>query len=155
MKLENSPRNFRPSPRRAPRNLKPAGRRRRKTPTHTSDNTNTVRSKKMELREWETIKSTPGGYLGGRRKPGQNVIGYVAEYSIDEGTDFRGNKCPHLVLELTEDTLSFNKDADHAEHQSGEFINITCAQASLTSAIRRTDPSPADLLRITLTDLAN
>jgi hypothetical protein len=104
--------------------------------------------------EWETIESTAGGFIGWGTKKGQHVTGRVVDYSIDGGTDFGGNKCPQLAIELTEKAASFNKDGERTDYEDGEIVNITCGQASLKSTIRRTDPSAGDLIKITLADLA-
>lgn len=104
--------------------------------------------------EWETIESTAGGFIGWGTKTGQHVTGKVMDYSIDGGTDFAGNKCPQLTVELTEKSASFNKDGERTDYEAGEIVNLTCGQASLKSTIRRTDPSPGDLVKITLSDLA-
>lgn len=104
--------------------------------------------------EWETIESNAGGFVGWGSRTGQHATGKVVEYSIDGGTDFGGNKCPQLAIELTEPAASFNKEGVRTDYPAGEIVNITCGQASLKSTIRRTDPSPGDLVKITLTDLA-
>jgi hypothetical protein len=104
--------------------------------------------------EWETIESTAGGFIGWGTKTGQHVTGKVVDYSIDGGTDFNGNKCPQLAVELTEKAASFNKEGARTDFEPGEIVNVTCGQASLKSTIRRTDPAPGDLLKITLTELA-
>lgn len=104
--------------------------------------------------EWETIESTAGGFIGWGTRTGQHVTGKVVDYSIDGGTDFAGNKCPQLSVELTEKAASFNKDGERTDYDSGEIVNLTCGQASLKSTIRRTDPSPGDLIKITLSELA-
>lgn len=106
------------------------------------------------MTEWETIESTAGGFIGWGTKAGQHVTGKVVDYSIDGGTDFGGNRCPQLSVELTEKAASFNKEGERTDYEAGEIINLTCGQASLKSTIRRTDPSPGDLIKITLSDLA-
>lgn len=106
------------------------------------------------MAEWETIESTAGGFIGWGTKKGQHVTGKVVDYSIDGGTDFAGNKCPQLSVELTEKAASFNKEGTRTDFEAGEIVNITCGQASLKSTIRRTDPAPGDLLKITLADFA-
>lgn len=105
------------------------------------------------MTEWETIESTAGGFIGWGTRTGQHVTGRVIDYSIDGGTDFNGNKCPQLSIELTEKAASFNKEGDRTDYDPGEIVNITCGQASLKSTIRRTDPAVGDLIKILLTDL--
>lgn len=104
--------------------------------------------------DWETIESTAGGFIGWGTKTGQHVTGKVVDYSIDGGTDFNGNRCPQLTIELTEKAASFNKEGVRTDFEPGEMVNVTCGQASLKSTIRRADPSPGDLLKITLSELA-
>ncbi len=107
------------------------------------------------MTEWETVESTAGGFIGwNSTKTGQHVTGKVVDYSIDGGTDFNGNRCPQLAVELTEAAASFNKEGDRRDYDAGEMVNLTCGQASLKSAIRRADPSPGDLIKITLTEFA-
>lgn len=106
------------------------------------------------MTNWETIESTAGGFIGWGSKVGQHVTGKVIDYSIDGGTDFAGNRCPQLAVELTDDSTSFNKDGERRDYSSGEMVNVTCGQVSLKSAIRRADPTPGDLIKITLSDLA-
>lgn len=108
----------------------------------------------MTTPQWETITSTSGGFIGWGTRQGQHVTGRVVDYTIDGGTDFAGNKCPQLAVELTEPAASFNKEGERTDYQPGEIVNITCGQASLKSTIRRTDPKPGDLLKITLSELA-
>lgn len=104
--------------------------------------------------EWETIESTAGGFIGWGTKVGQHVTGKVVDYSIDGGTDFGGNRCPQITVELTEKAASFNKDGERTDYEAGEMVNLTCGQSSLKSTIRRADPSPGDLIKITLSELA-
>jgi hypothetical protein len=104
--------------------------------------------------EWETIESTAGGFIGWGTKTGQHVTGRVVDYSIDGGTDFGGNKCPQLTIELTDKAASYNKEGERTDYEAGEIVNITCGQASLKSTIRRTDPSTGDLIKIMLSSLA-
>lgn len=104
--------------------------------------------------EWEEVESTAGGFIGWGSTTGQHVTGKVVDYNIDGGTDFNGNKCPQLAIELTESAASFNKEGVRTDFPAGEIVNITCGQVSLKSTIRRADPSPGDLLKITLRELA-
>lgn len=103
--------------------------------------------------DWETIESTAGGFIGFGTKVGQHVTGKVVDYSIDGGTDFNGNKCPQLAVELTEKAASFNKEGARTDFEAGEIVNVTCGQVSLKSTIRRTDPAPGDLIKVTLSEL--
>ncbi|WP_301119871.1 hypothetical protein [Mycolicibacterium fortuitum] len=107
------------------------------------------------MAEWEEIESVAGAFIGwNSTTTGQHVTGRVVDYTIDGGTDFAGNKCPQVSVELTEPAASFNKAGERKDFPAGEIVNVTCGQASLKSTIRRADPSPGDLIKITLVDFA-
>lgn len=103
--------------------------------------------------EWEEIEVPRGAYIGWGTKPGQHVTGKVLEYSVDGGTDFNGNPCPTVAVELTEKAASFNKDGDRSEHEAGELVQLNAGQVSLKRALRAADPSPGDLVKIELSNL--
>lgn len=103
---------------------------------------------------WETIEVPRGAYIGWGTKVGQHVTGKVIDYSPDGGTDFAGNACPSATIELTEAAASFNKDGDRSEHPAGELVQLNAGQVSLKRALRAADPSPGDLVKITLHNLA-
>jgi hypothetical protein len=105
------------------------------------------------MTDWETIEVPRGAYIGWGTKPGQHVTGRVLGYQIDGGTDFGGNPCPQLELELTEKSASFNKDGERTDFAAGELVQLTCGQVSLKRAVRKADPTPGDLVKIELQNL--
>ncbi len=104
--------------------------------------------------DWEEIAIPSGSFIGWGNRPGQHITGRVVDYSIDGGTDFGGNKCPILAVELTEKAASFNKDGDRTDIDAGEIVQITCGQVKLKNGVRTADPTPGDLIKIELTGVA-
>jgi len=103
---------------------------------------------------WESVEVPRGAYIGWGSKKGQHVTGKVLDYSPEGGTDFNGNACPSATIELTENAASFNKDGDRSEHEAGSLVQLNAGQVSLRRALRAADPSPGDLVKITLVNLA-
>ena len=103
---------------------------------------------------WETVEVPRGAYIGWGTKKGQHVTGKVLDYQPEGGTDFNGNPCPSAAIELTEDAASFNKDGERSTHAAGEIVQLNAGQVSLKRALRAADPSPGDLVKITLVNLA-
>lgn len=102
------------------------------------------------MTEWETITAPAGSFIGWGNKKGQHVTGRVVDYSIDGGTDYDGNKCPLLAIELTEPAASFNKDGERTDIDAGEIVQITAGQVKLKAQVRKADPRPGDLMKIEL-----
>jgi hypothetical protein len=107
----------------------------------------------MPETNWETIEVPKGAYIGWGTKPGQYVTGKVLDYTPDGGTDFAGNPCPSIAIELTEKAASFNKAGERTDHPAGELVQLNAGQVSLKRALRAADPSPGDLVKITLDNL--
>lgn len=105
------------------------------------------------MTNWETIEVPRGAYLGWGNKKGQHVTGKVLEYSPDGGTNFAGDPCPAATIELTEPAASFNKEGERTDYPAGEIIQLNAGQVSLKRALRAADPSPGDLVKITLDSL--
>lgn len=106
------------------------------------------------MTQWEELESSPGGFVGWGDTAGQHVTGRVIDYAPDGGTDFNGDKCPQVAVELTEPAASFNKAGQRTDFPAGEIVKVTCGQASLKDVIRRANPSAGDLVKITLADFA-
>lgn len=104
--------------------------------------------------EWETIEVPRGAYISWGTKPGQHVTGKVLEYALDGGTDFAGNPCPSIAIELTEPAASINKEGERTDFAAGELVQLNAGQVSLKRALRAADPKPGDLVKITLENLA-
>src|SRR6516225_8807130 len=103
--------------------------------------------------DWEEITVPKGAYIGWGNKPGQHVTGKVLEYAPDGGTDFAGNRCPSVAIELTEKAASVNKEGVRTDFDTGEIVQLNAGQVSLKRALRAADPSPGDLVKITLDNL--
>ena len=105
------------------------------------------------MTDWEEISVPKGAYIGWGNKPGQHVTGKVLEYAPDGGTDFAGNRCPSVAIELTEKAASVNKEGVRTDFDTGEIVQLNAGQVSLKRALRAADPSPGDLVKITLDNL--
>ena len=105
------------------------------------------------MTDWEDISVPKGAYISWGNKPGQHVTGKVLEYAPDGGTDFAGNRCPSVAIELTEKAASVNKEGVRTDFDTGEIVQLNAGQVSLKRALRAADPSPGDLVKITLDNL--
>lgn len=105
------------------------------------------------MTDWETIEVPRGAYISWGTKPGQHVTGKVLEYALDGGTDFAGNRCPSITIELTEKAASINKEGERTDFDPGEIVQLNAGQVSLKRALRAADPSPGDLVKIELQNL--
>lgn len=106
------------------------------------------------MTKWEDVEVPRGAYIGWGTKPGQHVTGKVLEYAVDGGTDFAGNPCPSIAIELTEDAASINKEGERTNFPAGELVQLNAGQVSLKRALRAADPKRGDLVKITLENLA-
>lgn len=102
---------------------------------------------------WEDVNVPRGAYVGWGDHVGQHVTGRVMDFDPVAGTDFAGNACPQLSVELTEPAASFNKEGERTDFAAGELVVLNCGQVSLKRAVRAADPSPGDLVKITLENL--
>jgi hypothetical protein len=103
--------------------------------------------------EWEDVEVPRGAYISWGLKVGQHVTGKVIEYSVSGGTDFNGDSCPSIAIELTESAVSVNKAGDRTNHDAGELVQLNAGQVSLKRALRAADPSPGDLVKISLDNI--
>jgi hypothetical protein len=108
----------------------------------------------MSERKWVTVEVPRGGYLSWGNQPGQSVVGEVVNYDDNGGTDFNKEQCPLLELVLSEPADSFNKSGERSTFEAGETIQLNCGQVSLKRAVHKADLKPADLVRITLVNIA-
>ena len=105
------------------------------------------------MSEWETIEAPAGSFIGWGATKGQHVTGKVLDFTLDGGTDFGGNRCPQISIELTEPAASFNKAGDRRDIPAGETVNITAGQVKLKTVLSQTNPSRGDEIRIELKDV--
>ncbi len=103
---------------------------------------------------WEEIEVPRGAYISWGTQPGQTVVGKVIDYDEAGGTDFAGDQCPALALDLIEPADSFTKSGERSTHEAGETVQINAGQVSLKRAVRKADPRPGDLVRIVLVNIA-
>lgn len=99
---------------------------------------------------WEEISVPHGAYISWGQQVGQHVTGKVLDYSTDAGTDYNDQPCPSITIELTEKAASMNGNGDRVEHDRGAVVQLDVGQQSLKKALRVADPSPGDLVKITL-----
>lgn len=107
------------------------------------------------MTNWEEIDVPRGAYIGWGNNSGQSVTGKVLEYAPTGGSDFNGNACPQLAIELIEDADSYNKAGQSFRHAAGDIVQLTCGQVSLKRAVMAADPNPGDLVKITLDGIVN
>ncbi|UGU31381.1 hypothetical protein LT350_33715 [Mycolicibacterium smegmatis] len=107
------------------------------------------------MTNWEEIDVPRGAYIGWGNNAGQHVTGKVLEFAPTGGSDFNGNPCPQLAVELIEPAESYNKAGQRTEHGVGDIVQLTCGQVSLKRAVMAADPNPGDLVKITLDGIVN
>lgn len=107
----------------------------------------------MSEANWETIEVPRGAFISWGEQVGQHVTGRVLDYSPAGGTDFAGNPCPQLSVELIEPAASINKQGQRTDFDAGELVVLNCGQVSLKRAVKAADPSTGDLVKITLANL--
>lgn len=105
------------------------------------------------MTQWETIEVPRGAYIGWGDRTGQHVTGKVINYEPSGGTNFAGEPCPSLAVELTEPAASFNKAGERTDFPAGELVQLNAGQVSLKRALRAADPTPGDLVKITFENL--
>lgn len=100
--------------------------------------------------EWETVEVPQGAFIGWGTQPGQHVTGKILTYDGTGGTDFDGNPCPQITVELIDKAASFKKDGQRTDYPAGDLVNVTCGQSGLKAAVTRAHPSTGDLIKITM-----
>ena len=99
--------------------------------------------------EWEDVVVPQGTFIGWG-EVGQRITGYVVDYDETGGSDFNGEPCPLVVVELTEDATNFrDKGTTRETIKAGEFVTVTCGQAGLKRAVRAAALENGNLVRIT------
>lgn len=105
------------------------------------------------MSDWEEVQVPRGAYISWGAKVGQHVTGRVIEYAPDGGTDFAGNRCPSVAIELTEAAASINKEGERTDFAAGELVQLNAGQVSLKRALRAADPVVGDLVKIEFQNL--
>ena len=107
----------------------------------------------MSSTNWEDVSVPRGAYIGWSTQPGQHVTGKVLEYNPVGGTNYAGDPCPQLSVELIEPAASFNKAGERTDFPAGEFVVVNAGQASLKRAVQAAALERGDLVKITMTGL--
>lgn len=105
----------------------------------------------MSNYSFETVDVPSGSYIAWGPTPGQVVTGKVLEYSPAGETDFNGNPCPGLTLELVEAAYSVNKAGERHDHGVGDLVTVTCGLANLKRAVQAAALSAGDIVRLSYT----
>lgn len=102
--------------------------------------------------EWEDVEVPQGTFIGWG-EVGQTLTIEVVSYSDNAGSDFNGNPCPQVVGILTTDAVNYRDKGTRKETiAKGEFVTITCGQASLAKSVRAAALEPGNLARIKYED---
>lgn len=102
---------------------------------------------------WEDVDVPRGAFISWGDRTGQHVTGTVLDYSDNGGTDFNGNPCPQLQVELTEKAASINKAGERTDFDAGELVVLNAGQVSLKRAVRAAALDSGDLVKIELSNL--
>lgn len=103
--------------------------------------------------QWEEVAVPRGAFIGWGNRTGQHVTGRVMGYDERGGTDFNGDPCPQLQVELTEQAASINKEGERTDYPAGELVVLNCGQVSLKRAVRAAALDVGDLVKIELVNL--
>ena len=98
---------------------------------------------------FETVDVPVGAYVAWAPNPGQVVTGKVLSYDAAGGTDFQGNVCPQLSLELVDTAYSVNKAGERRDFAVGELVVINAGLANLKRAVQAAVLEVGDIVRIT------
>jgi hypothetical protein len=107
--------------------------------------------------QWEDIVPPRGAFFSWGPTPGaQSVTGLVLDYSANAGTDFNGDSCPQLSVELRIPTYSLaTKTGVRTDHAAGELVILNCGAVSLKRSIVAASLKPGDLVKIDFARLVN
>lgn len=103
--------------------------------------------------EWESVNTGLGSFIGWGNTPGQSIEGKVIAYGAYDGKTQQGEPVPEVTIELTEPGVSVNKLGERTEHGVGAHVVLTASQKNLQRGLKNANPSPGDLLKISLDKL--
>lgn len=103
--------------------------------------------------QWEEVPVPRGAFIGWGNAIGQFVTGKVLDYDETGGTDFSGNTCPTLSVELLESAASFDKSGNRTDFPAGDLVILNAGQVSLKRALRAAALNVGDLVKITMSNL--
>lgn len=106
------------------------------------------------MTNWETIEVPRGAFISWGSTPGQHVTGKVLSYEPEGGTNFAGDPCPSLSIELTEPSESINKEGVRSTFAVGETIVLNAGQVSLKRGVRAAGITAGDHVKITFMSVA-
>ena len=107
----------------------------------------------MTTYNWEDVEVPRGAFISWGETTGQHVTGKILSYDDRGGTDFNGNNCPQLAIELIEPAASINKQGQRTDFPAGELVVLNAGQVSLKRAVTAASLNPGDLVKITLENL--
>lgn len=108
----------------------------------------------MSNYNWEDVEVPRGAFISWGNQPGQHVTGKVLSYLPTGGTNFKGEPCPQLAVELIEPAASISKEGERTDYPAGELVVLNCGQVSLQRAVQVATLNNGDLVKITLSNLA-
>lgn len=99
--------------------------------------------------QWETVEVPRGAFVAWGPTPGvQEFVGAVIDYAPQGGTDFDGNPCPRVSLQLRAPAFSVNKQGQRTDHQIGDLVVMNAGLVSLKRAVQAMQIKPGDLVKI-------
>src|SRR5215217_5818760 len=112
----------------------------------------------MTTYNWEDVNVPRGAFISWGTTVGQFVCGKILSYDPTGGTDYKGNPCPQLAVELIESAASINKEGVRTDYPAGELVVLNCGQVSLKRAVQTAAANPGldvgNVVKITLENLA-
>ena len=103
--------------------------------------------------DFEEVEVPRGAYISWGTQIGQHVTGKVIDYSVAGGTNFDGDPCPQITIELLEPAASINKQGVRTDYDAGEMVVLNAGQVSLKRALRSANPEPGDVVKIALSGI--
>jgi hypothetical protein len=102
----------------------------------------------MSENGWEEVEAPVGNFIGWGRV-GQTVTGKVIFYTHDGGTDFNGQACPQITIELQGQADSYKeKGTQLVSFESGQVVMINAGQANLKANVVAAQLMPGNLVQI-------
>lgn len=102
----------------------------------------------MSENGWEEVEAPIGNFIGWGRV-GQTVTGKVIFYTHDGGTDFNGQACPQITIELQGQADSYKeKGTQLVSFDSGQVVMINAGQANLKANVVAAQLMPGNLVQI-------
>lgn len=103
--------------------------------------------------DFEEVEVPRGAYISWGSQIGQHVTGTVIAYSVAGGTNYDGDPCPQITIELIEPAASINKQGERTDYGAGELVVLNAGQVSLKRALRSANPERGDVVKIVLSGI--